>query len=370
MIRDVLSSAHLAEPPRRWSSEESDRLVCRAIVEETHDVKTFVFQSPEPRAFHFMPGQFLTWELPIDGEIVHRCYTAASSPTRPYSLSITVKRVAGGPASNWLHDRLKVGDSLTAVGPLGDFTFLKHPAPKYLFLSGGSGITPLMSMTRALHDLAADLDVIFVHFARSPRDIIFRRELDLIARRQPKLRVVHVVEQVDGEPSWTGFTGRASRPLIELIAPDLAGREVFCCGPSAFMAAVRGILAEAGHDRARYHEESFNFEELAPATIAEVAAAEANVEAMNGVATYRITFAKIGKVIECRADTNILDAAIAAGIRLPSSCTQGLCGTCKSKKLSGDVEMHHRGGIRQREIDQGMVLLCCGKPQSDVTIDR
>jgi ferredoxin len=75
-------------------------------------------------------------------------------------------------------------------------------------------------------------------------------------------------------------------------------------------------------------------------------------------------------VIECRADTNILDAAIASGIRLPSSCTQGLCGTCKSKKLSGEVEMNHQGGIRQREIDQGMVLLCCGKPLSDVTIDR
>ena len=75
-------------------------------------------------------------------------------------------------------------------------------------------------------------------------------------------------------------------------------------------------------------------------------------------------------MVECAADTSILTAARAAGMRLPSSCTKGLCGTCKSKLISGTVEMKHAGGIRQREIDAGQALLCCSKPTSDVVVDR
>jgi ferredoxin len=74
--------------------------------------------------------------------------------------------------------------------------------------------------------------------------------------------------------------------------------------------------------------------------------------------------------VECGADTFVLSAAKAAGMRLPSSCTKGLCGTCKSRLVSGKVDMKHQGGIRQREIDQGMVLICCSKPLTDLVVDR
>ena len=97
---------------------------------------------------------------------------------------------------------------------------------------------------------------------------------------------------------------------------------------------------------------------------------EAAEELSSQVATYRVEFAKTRRVVECPENLTILDAARRAGMRLPSSCAKGLCGTCKSKKLSGEVEMTHQGGIRQREIDQGMVLICCSRPRSDVVIDR
>jgi ferredoxin len=83
-----------------------------------------------------------------------------------------------------------------------------------------------------------------------------------------------------------------------------------------------------------------------------------------------VEFTKSRRVVEVPADTFVLAAARAAGMRLPSSCTRGLCGTCKSKLVSGEVSMQHQGGIRQREIDQGMVLICCSKPLSDLVIDR
>jgi ferredoxin-NADP reductase len=347
-----------------WNPEVDDVLVCRRVLRETHDVATFVFSARRPCLFRFKPGQFLTLELTIDGQQVNRCYTISASAARPHRLSITVKRQPGGVVSNWLHDHLRPGGHIRAIGPLGSFTPLPG-ARKWLMLSGGSGVTPLMSMTRTSCDLADGRDIVFVHAARSPADIIFRGELAAMAAQEPALRLAHVCESAAGEGHWPGFTGRLSLPMLRLVAPDFLERDVFCCGPAPFMDGVRAMLGEAGFDMVRYSQESFVFEELTPAE--QDATAEAAPVAGD---TFRIEFAKSGRAVECGPDTTILAAARAAGLKLPSSCTRGLCGTCKSRVLSGTLTMKHEGGIRQREIDAGMALLCCGKPTSDMVIDR
>ncbi len=362
--------ATLADVPARFDADEDDLLVCRQVRLETHDVRTFVFTARNPRLFRFKPGQFMTFDWPIGPEPVQRCYTIASAPSRPDTFSITVKRVPGGPVSNWLHENLVPGMEVRAAGPMGEFTCADHPAEKYLFLSGGSGITPLMSMSRALGDLGEDADVVFVHAARTPADIVFRAELEAMARANPRFRLAHVVESDAGEPGWAGFRGRLSLPMLSLIAPDFREREVFTCGPSPFMAAVRAMLSDGGADMRRYHEESFTFEDLAPATQAEAAEAEEKLVEGETRASFKVTFSKSGRAIDCPDDTFVLQAARAAGMRLPASCTKGLCGTCKSKLVSGQVEMKHAGGIRQREIDQGLVLLCCSKPLTDLVVER
>lgn len=365
-----------------WNPEADDALIVRAIREETPDVKTFVLAPKDPCVFSYQPGQFLTLDLSIGGESINRCYTIASAPTRPHTISITVKRVPGGPVSNFLHDNIRVGSVLHAVGPMGGFSCFAQgtpsPAPKYLFLSGGSGITPLMSMARSFHDLAEPRDLVFVHAARSPVDIIFRNELELMARNQPgSFRFAPICEADSPREPWHGLRGRLNLGLLNHIAPDYKEREIFVCGPSPFMAAVREMLKTAGFDMSRHHEESFDFAELAkaePEVAAEVEIAE-GVQAVQealapGVTTYTIEFAKQKRSIECRSDMFVLDAARRAGVRLPSSCAKGLCGTCKSKLVSGTVDMKHGGGIRQREIDAGMALLCCSKPTSDLVVDR
>ncbi len=361
-------AAHLADARGTWDAEADDVLVCRKVRHETHDVKTFVLEARRPQLFRYRPGQFLTFDFEIDGQHINRCYTLSSTPTRPHLVSITTKRVPGRPVSSWLHDRLKPGMELRATGPMGEFTSLNHPAEKYLFLSGGSGITPLMSMARAYYDLAQPRDILFVHSARSPADIIFRDELALIARGLPGFRLAHLCESDAGDASWSGYRGRLSPPLLRLIAPDFAEREIFTCGPAPYMAAVRGMLREAGFDMARYHEESFCFEDRVP--VPAEAATEIEEVAAPAVAKFRVEFTKSRRVIECDETVNILHAARAAGMRLPSSCTRGLCGTCKSRMVSGKVDMKHAGGIRQREIDQGQILICCSRPLSDLVIER
>jgi len=149
-------------------------------------------------------------------------------------------------------------------------------------------------------------------------------------------------------------------------------REIFTCGPAPYMKAVRDLLDEAGFDRKQYHEESFSFETLAQTASDEVLAELVPAADGADAATkqFTVSFAKSHREISCGAGQHVLDAARQSGVRLPASCTQGMCGTCKVKLVSGQVEMKHNGGIRQREIDQGMVLLCCSKPLSDLVVDK
>lgn len=348
-----------------WNPERDDSLVCVAIDDETHDVKTFTFAADPARQFGFEAGQFLTFTFSVDGEEISRCYTIASPPTRPDRVRITSKRVPGGKLTPWLHATLRPGMRVAVAGPSGDFCPGRAAGRKFLLLSGGSGITPLMSFSRAVTDLAAEADILFVHSARSPADIIFRAEQAWLAARHKGFRPVAICEADSPGEVWQGFRGRLSLPMLRLIAPDFAGRDIFCCGPAPYMAAVRAMLGEAGFAMDRYHEESFDFATLAgaePEIAAEVLAAEP--------AAFRVELTRSKTTIECGPGTFVLDAARAAGLRLPSSCTKGMCSTCKSKLLSGQVDMKHQGGIRQREIDMGYILLCCSKPLSDLVVDR
>ncbi|MDZ5621701.1 FAD-binding oxidoreductase [Nocardioides bizhenqiangii] len=360
-----------------WADEDRTVLVCTAVSDVTHDVKNFVFEPEGDQLFEFDAGQFLTLMLDIDGTRVNRCYTISSPPTRPNRIAITVKRVVGGTVSNWVHDNIVPGSKVTALAPLGAFTLTSRPAEKLLFLSAGSGITPLMSMLRTLYDLGSDADVVFLHSARTPSDIVFRSELAAIETLMPNLRVVHVCEADYPSERWGGMRGRLSPTMLHTIVPDLLERTIFNCGPVPYMDAVRRILGELDYDLGSYHEESFTFDDPAmpgatppPEGVAyEDIAVAAPPAGDDGVATYSVEFTKSGRTVTCRADENVLDVALAAGVRLASSCTQGMCGTCKIPKLSGEVEMNHNGGIRPREVAAGKILACCSKPLSDLSLD-
>ena len=363
-------------------------LVCCEVRRETHGVKSFFFKRENASQFKFSPGQFITLELNIDGEIINRSYTISSPPTRPHTLSITVKRTARGIVSNWLHDNMQVGLKVVAFGPHGEFTTANIVADKYLFLSAGSGVTPLMSMTRTFHELAENQDVVFVHSARSIADIIFRKELDLIAFNQPNFSTTFICESITGDECSTEsksnvLAGRLSLDTLKGIAPDFNTREIFTCGPTPYMAAVRSMLVEAGFDMSHYHEESFSFDAFPveiQSDISDVSGVAVNEHAVKSSGNeqahtlnsiqFSVEFTKSETTVNCAPDQFILNAAAAAGVRLPSACSKGVCGTCKSKLISGQVDMKHGGGIRQREIDQGMILICCSKPLSNLVIEK
>ena len=147
--------------------------------------------------------------------------------------------------------------------------------------------------------------------------------------------------------------------MLARIVPDIAERTVLACGPEGFMATMRAAALDLGVPAEHYAEESFVF--------GTDAGADTGDKSLPG---HRVTFARSGKSFDCPPGMTILSAAREAGLALPSSCAKGLCGTCKSFKLSGRVTMGAQSALRQREVDRGFILPCCSRPDGDVTIDR
>ncbi|HMF68436.1 MAG TPA: FAD-binding oxidoreductase, partial [Phyllobacterium sp.] len=225
-------------------------LECLSIVEEAPNVKTFTFKSDNQNWFRYEPGQFMTFELPVQPEPVLRTFTLSSSPSRPFTIAVTAKAQDGSTGARWMLDHLTPGTRLKAFGPLGDFSMRKHPGEKYLFISAGSGITPMMSMTRWMHDCAPQSDINFVTCARRPSDIIFRRELEYLTSCMPNLKLAFVIKEHEMGQVWTGIRGRFEEARLPLLSPDFKDRTIFCCGPESFMRDVRAMLEASGFNMA------------------------------------------------------------------------------------------------------------------------
>lgn len=345
-----------------WSDAEP--ILCCAMVPEAPDTATFSFVAPSGAQFRYEPGQFLTMELPVSGGSVWNTYTISSSPSRPLTLSVTVKAQKDSIGTRWMLDHLRPGMSIKATGPAGLFTLPTKAREKYLFISAGSGVTPSLSMTTYLFDRGTDIDIALVHCARRPRDIIGRQTLEQMAARVPSIRLFFIVEEDDPYQIWTGLRGRLNQLMIGLIAGDYLEREIYCCGPEPFMDGVREMLIALGYDMERYRQESF---------VAPVKDEEQTVEHDDVIpdeeASASVTFALSDVTETCTETDTILAVARNAGIIIPSGCTFGVCGTCKVKKSDGEVHMVHNGGISDADIEDGYILACCSKPIGAVSVD-
>ncbi|MBF0264898.1 MAG: hybrid-cluster NAD(P)-dependent oxidoreductase [Gammaproteobacteria bacterium] len=371
------------------------QLRCIEIIDETHDVKTFKFiNHSQTQLFLYKPGQFISIELMIEDKKILRSYTISSTPSRPHTLSITVKRVPGGEVSNWLHDFFNVGDIINARGPNGDFTCFDHPAQKMLLISGGSGITPVMSMMKWLADTSSEVDIVFLHNARTPHDIIFAKELDLISAMHSNIEVVVAVSEKSSD-GWQGFTGRISPQMIEMIAPDFAERTVYVCGPNEYMEATQDILEWMKFPMENYYSESFGGAPITrqsnntssnyqPSTyqakdnpsdlsikqtqnktdVPKVAKPQSNASSQEN----KLIFKQSNKEVSHNGSDYILDIAEDNLVEIASACLQGSCGTCRVRKLEGEVDMAS-SYLSDEEVKEGYILACCSVPLGKVVIE-
>ncbi len=344
-----------------WEAQSSMLEVIN-IVPETHDVITFSFRTHSNNWFNFAPGQFITLELPMPEGKIYRTYTISSSPSRPLSLSITVKQNPNSIGSKWMFENLKLGMELRAFGPAGEFHLYNHSADKYCFISGGSGITPMLSMSKYLFDRGGEVDISFIHCARSPSNIIAKDQIERLSTRIPDFQVAWIVEEREPFLPWTGYTGRINQLILELTTPDFFEREIYCCGPEIFMQTVRDILIAAGFDMTHYHEESFDM------PILETEEVTYDDVVLDESISTKVSFLDSAQTLSSNQKTTLLETSRKAGLNIPSACQFGVCGTCKVKKKSGDVHMVHNGGISDKEVEDGYILACCSYPLNDVEI--
>jgi ferredoxin-NADP reductase len=343
--------------------DQTQLLELVSAIPEAQNTMTFAFRAEGGSYFTFAPGQFITLELPVNGKNIYRTYTISSSPSRPLSLSITAKAQPNSIGTRWMFDNLREGMKIRAFGPAGQFHLYNFPAKKYCFISAGSGITPMMSMTNYLYDRGNDIDINFIHCARSPSDIIFRTRLEHMSSRVPGIDLAWIVQKKDPFNAWAGYIGQFNQLILELSTPDFFEREIFCCGPKPFMQAVKDVLNAADFDMSHYHEESF------AAPITEVLDVDYNEPSPSARILAEINFSLSEKLISSNQDTTILQSSREAGLNIPSACNFGVCGTCKVKKQSGEVYMVHNGGISKQDIANGYILACCSKPIDDVSIE-
>lgn len=336
-----------------WRDDEA--LECVRVIPEAPDVATFVFRAPSGAWFDHRPGQFLTLAIPLPGGVAHRTYTISSPPSRPLRLSVTVKAQPDSLGGRWMLDNLRPGMLLAAKGPAGVFTLDEARRDKLLMIAAGSGVTPMMAMAAQLWDAGEDPDIVLVLTARRPEDLIFRSVFEHMAARAPGLKLHVAVTEPD--EAWSGYRGRLTPAMLEMMAPDLTERAIFCCGPEGFMRAARDMAALRGFDMAHWHEESFGA--ASPTLAAETSDAGGS----------EVAFARSGVVAPCAEDQTVLTAARAAGLNIPSGCTIGLCGTCRVLKTEGTVAMAHQGGLSEDDEAEGWILACCARPQGRIVVD-
>ncbi|PKG79691.1 hybrid-cluster NAD(P)-dependent oxidoreductase [Shewanella sp. Actino-trap-3] len=365
----VVEPAALATPKALLAADNWQRgevqLCCVEKWNETHDVVSFRFQGLTPVKFNFKPGQFITFKLAINGDKVYRSYTISSSPSRPFSLVVTIKKIAGGMVSNYLTESLNVGDEVTVTGPDGIFNLVDIEADKYLFLSAGCGVTPMHSMSRWLCDTTTDSDIAFVHSAKTVDDIMFANSMASMASRSQYFNLNYVLESdgnkqnlTDKHASTGCESGRLSLETLVKLVPDYQQRTVFVCGPEPYMAAVKLMLEAAEFDMSQFNQESFG----ASSAMGVKAAMESNPS------TEQFMLSIGDKQIPLTGNQTLLDGIESAKLPIIAACRSGVCGACKCQVVSGTTESSSKMALTAEEIAAGFVLACSTKMTSNVRL--
>jgi ferredoxin-NADP reductase len=332
---------HLANP--LWSARElRGRIV--EVRRETEDSATLVIQPGWGFSFDYQPGQYMGIGLLVDGRWRWRSYSLTSSPAAatsgsPRTVTITVKAMPEGFLSTHLVAGVEPGTIVRLAAPQGNFV-LPDPAPQsILFLTAGSGITPVMSMLRTLMRRNQIADITHLHSAPTEADVMFGAELAELAADQSGYRL---------RVRQTRTEGRLDLSRLSQEVPDWRERQTWACGPEGMLNQAEKVWSSAGI-RDRLHLERFAVSRAAPAG-----------------AGGTVTFARSGRSLTADAATSLMDAGEAAGVQMPFGCRMGICQSCVVSLVEGHVRDLRTG----KEHDPGTrVQTCISSASGDCVLD-
>jgi ring-1,2-phenylacetyl-CoA epoxidase subunit PaaE len=350
------------------------------VAPETADAVVVTLEVPPALAdaFRFRPGQHLPVRASIDGAEQRRTYSICSAPGGS-CVRVAIKRVPGGAFSNWANDTLSAGTMLDVMPPAGRFVLPESDgrARHIVAFAAGAGITPILAMIE--HGLATEPETGFtlVFGNRGPDSIMFRRELeDLKDRYLGRFTLLYVLSRNE-ESSTPLFEGRITGDKVKALAASLFKPEevahFFLCGPGSMIKETRNALLALGVPRDRVHHEFF-----APgggAYRAKGTASPSPRERGEGRGEGRPQPADGAEVVAILDGMRhrfmvppggqVVDAALAAGIRVPYSCKGGMCCTCRAKVVEGKADMLVNYSLEPWEIERGFILTCQAVPKSE-----
>src|SRR3954451_13409781 len=323
-----------------WSTQELRGRI-EAIRPETADAATIVIRPGHDWPGH-QPGQYLRVGVVVDGVFHWRAYSLTSEPGRTdRCICITPKLVEGGKVTPYLLREAKPGEVVRLGGIEGDFVLPEDPPDQLLFISAGSGITPIMGMLRGLDRHGQLDDAVHLHSARTEEAVIFGRDLRALERKHDVLRL-HL--------QLTGSDGRLAPRQLDDLCPDWRERETFASGPGDLLDALTEHWERDG-EPGRLHMERFQ---------PKLGLAE---EGEGG----RIRFLTSEQEVECDGSTPILVAGEEAGLELPFGCREGICHTCVGKLNSGQVRDMRNGKVYGSEGET--VRTCINAPEGSIEIE-
>ncbi|MGA9870501.1 MAG: FAD-binding oxidoreductase [Rhodococcus sp. (in: high G+C Gram-positive bacteria)] len=295
----------------------------------------------------FEAGQFVQIGVVIDGVRHTRCYSPACSQHRNDGrIELTIKAHPEGLVSQYLHSNARVGLVVSLSQADGTFRMPTPRPERVLLVSGGSGITPVLSMLRSLLDEGYSGDLTFLHYAYTENDVSYRRELDTMTAAHPNIRVVLAYTDQEDGGDLHGFFGAEH---LEAVAPWYRDAETYLCGPPGLMRGVKNVYAELGLT------ERLHLEEFAPPLVV-----------VNDDVDGDVTFTG-SDVVATNSGRTLLEQAEDAGLTPAYGCRMGICFTCTSVKTSGCTK-NVQTGETDSEPDK-KIQLCVSVPVGDVAID-
>ena len=327
---------HLINP--LWSARELRGQIVD-VVKETETAATVVIKPGWGWNGRYSPGQYIGIGVQVEGRWHWRSYSLTSVPTESDgTISITVKAMPEGFLSQHLVNGLPPGTVVRLAAPRGDFVLPDPPPQKILFLTAGSGLTPVMGMLRMLHRRDTMPDVLLVHSAPSEQDVLFRSELHRLVEEHPSLRL---------HEQHTDSMGMLDLSRIAELCPDWTERETWACGPPPMLDAAEKQW-DAHHLTGRLHVERFSI----------------SLDGAGGEGG-TVTFGPSGKTAEVDGATTLLEAGEQAGVQMPFGCRMGICQSCVVPLVAGSVRDLRSGTVH---VEGDRIQTCISAAAGDCVL--
>lgn len=346
------------------------------VRKETKDCVSIAFEVPSDlkEEFKYIQGQYLTIKLTVNGEEIRRSYSVCSSPIADAQMRIAIKKVKDGKGSNFLNDKVKQGDVLEVMTPMGNFysQLSKGQKKQYVLFAGGSGITPMLSIIKTTLVEEPDSSLILFYGNLDEESVIFKDELAKIQAANPdRVMVYHILDKPANpvnDPLMKGIMDSEKvKALHEKYVNKGTKTEYFICGPTGMMDSVKNTLDGLKIDKNDIHIEYFT------TSLETAKAAKEATDAKTPKLTSKVTVIMDGSETDFDLESDgqsILDAALDNNVDVPFACKGAVCCTCRAKLKEGSVIMEMNYALSEDEVNAGYILTCQSHPVTErVVVD-